>query len=291
MLIADSPLADAGRQHLDAEDAATWIGLLRPGFHLRRYVSGEEIVGYVGGNPQMPEDMDWPVWADHGPLTFVGAVDCGALPTKDLDIPLPEDGALLFFYFDGQVGDGDSTVGYWDPESLTGGSRVLYIPADSPMVDREAPEEITAYSRILLAGDLIATDPDPEHAAFVAAFGDPYDPAAPDGAHAVVGGEFSATLDEIRQTHAPQHQIGGYALPVQETVEDEAAYAVSPGKEPEAVEARAALSARLVLLAQIDSDDRNAMEWGDGGRLYWLIDPDDLAARRFDATAFTWQGN
>jgi uncharacterized protein YwqG len=31
------------------------------------------------------------------------------------------------------------------------------------------------------------------------------------------------------------------------------------------------------------------MMWGDSGILYWLIRPDDLAARRFDGAAFTWQ--
>jgi hypothetical protein len=48
-------------------------------------------------------------------------------------------------------------------------------------------------------------------------------------------------------------------------------------------------AAQLVLLAQIDSDARTSMGWGDAGRLYWLIGRDDLAAGRFDKAAFTWQ--
>jgi uncharacterized protein YwqG len=31
------------------------------------------------------------------------------------------------------------------------------------------------------------------------------------------------------------------------------------------------------------------MEWGDTGRLYWLIRREDLAARRFERATFTWQ--
>ncbi|WP_297539925.1 DUF1963 domain-containing protein [Amycolatopsis sp.] len=41
------------------------------------------------------------------------------------------------------------------------------------------------------------------------------------------------------------------------------------------------------MLAQIDSE--GDMMWGDFGILYWLIRPEDLAARRFANALFTWQ--
>jgi len=31
------------------------------------------------------------------------------------------------------------------------------------------------------------------------------------------------------------------------------------------------------------------MMWGCVGTLYWMIRPEDLAARRFDMALFTWQ--
>jgi len=288
MLITDSPLADAGRQHFSPEDAEIWVGLLRPGFHLRPRTAGEAVVGYLGGDPLMPEDAEWPTWGEHGPLAFIAAVDCGALPTDELDIPLPKEGALLFFYFDGQVDDGDATVGYWDHESITVGARVLYFPADAALEPRTPPEGLTPYRRILLAGDLIATAPDNDHAAIHAAYGDPDNPTAIFD-HPVNSDEFYDAMGELRREHSPHHQIGGYAFPVQGAVETEAAHAFHPGKEPEAEAARKALAAELVLLAQIDSDPRNDMGWGDAGMLYWLIHPDDLAAGRFEAATFTWQ--
>jgi uncharacterized protein YwqG len=49
------------------------------------------------------------------------------------------------------------------------------------------------------------------------------------------------------------------------------------------------LASQLVLLAQIDSDSRSGMAWGDTGRLYWLIRSEDLAAGRFEKSTFTWQ--
>jgi uncharacterized protein YwqG len=288
MQITQSPLADAGRRHFSPEDAATWVGLLRPGFHLRARDAGETVVGYLGGEPLLPEDVEWPVWDEHGPLAFIGAFDCGALPAGELDIPLPADGALLFFYFDGQADDGDVTVDYLVPETVTGGARVLYVPADADVDFRTAPEKLAPYPRLLLSGDVVATAPDNEHAAIHAAYGDPDDPTAIYD-HPVNSDEFYDAMGAIRRELSPHHQIGGYAFPVQGAVENEAAHVLHPGKEPEVESARKALAAELVLLAQIDSDARTNMSWGDAGILYWLIHPDDLAAGRFEAAAFTWQ--
>jgi uncharacterized protein YwqG len=259
---SDSPLAQAARQYLTAEDAAAWIGLLRPAFHLREYVAGEPVVGYLGGSPLLPEELEWPTWDGHGPLSFIGAIDCGALPAKDLDIPLPEDGALLFFYFDGQIDDSAEELDDWTPatdtEKATLGARVLYVPAF-------------------------------DHPAFRAAFGDPYDPASPHSA--LAGDDFDAAVDEVREGRSPNHQIAGYTSPVQGSVENEAARAAYPVKDEQALAARAALAEQLVLLAQIDSDDSNEMSWGDAGALFWLIRREDLAAGRFDAALFTWQSH
>jgi hypothetical protein len=307
-------LAEAAARYLPPDEAAAWTALLRPAFHLREHEAGDPVVGYLGGSPFLPADAEWPVWTGHGPLSFIGAIDCGSVPAKDLDIALPEDGALLFFYFDGQVQDEQEVVvdadeaadaeaeGHpaaadeWDdvPADATATtpdspSRVLYVPADADMAERDAPEPIAAYARILLAGDVLPTEPDFDHHAFRAAFGDPYDPASP---HAALSGDdFTTAVDEVRQAEAPLHQIGGYARPVQGSVENESARAVYPVKTPETVKSRAELAEQLVLLAQIDSDYRNDMDWGDAGCLYWMIHPDDLAARNFDAALFTWQSH
>lgn len=288
MQIADSSLADAGRQHFSPQDAETWVGLLRPAFHLRPMGPDDLVVGYLGGDPLLPEDMEWPIWEEHGPLAFVGAVDCGELPTAELDIPLPQEGALLFFYFDGQIDDGSNGVDFLVPDSVTSGARVLYVPADAEVDVRTPPEGITPYPRILLSGDLITTAPDNDHAAVHAAYGNPDDPTAIYD-HPINSDEFYDAMAEIRREHSPHHQIGGYAFPIQGAVESEAAHAFHPGKEPESLAARKELAAQLVLLAQIDSEPSNGMGWGDAGMLYWLIHPDDLAALRFESAAFTWQ--
>ena len=288
MQINESPLAEAGRLYFSPADAETWIKLLRPGFHLRALNEGDEPVAQLGGNPRLPADLAWPVWEGHGPLNFIASIDCARVPTKDLDIPLPESGTLLFFYYDGL---GSSSVAYDDPDSVFNGTRVLYVPADAELSEVAAPEGTSPFSRLDLGGELIATAPDNENATLIAAYGDPSDPVAyvdypttdPDGTG------FWDDVSAFRRDNWPHHRVGGYSLPVQGAVEPEGAQAFHPGKEQEAEAARKELATDLVLLIQIDSDPRVGMAWADAGRLYWMIRREDLAAGRFEKTTFTWQ--
>jgi hypothetical protein len=288
MQISESPLAEAGRQFFSPENAKTWIELLRPGFHLREQNEGEPLVGFLGGLPLLPADVQWPEWAGHGPLSLVAAVDCGEIPASGLDIPLPDSGMLFFFYFNGV---GPDAVQYLDPDSIKGGTRVIYVPEGTEDVaEREAPEGLEPFPRILLTGELIATAPDNENAALVAAYGDPdAEDAYTEYPYDGDGDGFYDALTSFRRDHSPHHRIGGYALPKAGSVTKEAAHVLAPGDGDTAKEERRALLSDLVMLLQIDSDGRAAMEWGDTGRLYWLIRREDLAARDFDKATFTWQ--
>ena len=51
-------------------------------------------------------------------LSFIAAIDCAALAAVQLDITLPHAGTLLFSYFDGQYGNHETTVGFWEPATL-----------------------------------------------------------------------------------------------------------------------------------------------------------------------------
>ncbi|WP_442813547.1 DUF1963 domain-containing protein [Streptomyces sp. NBC_01244] len=85
------------------------------------------------------------------------------------------------------------------------------------------------------------------------------------------------------------HQIGGHAHSIQNPVEIEIAEAVTDGDVSWGDPALDKEIGSWVLLAQFDSDDAADMVWGDGGVLYWLIRPQDLAEYRFDRAVFTWQ--
>lgn len=261
----------AARTGLPAEMAEAWLSLLRPAARLVHADGSQTPVGHLGGEPHLPPTMAWPHWDGHGPLTYIAGLDCGLLPTHEVDLGLPSEGQLLFFYFDGQVDGGEALVLPSEPGSQPG-ARVLHIEAGQPVASAAAPDGIRAYPRVPLATQVVVTAPSYDHPVLHDTFGVEFTHA---DQHPLRGREFCNVIWSSGQ--APLHQLGGYAWPVQGDVEYEVAGAGASHPRD------------WVLLAQFDSDDTAHMLWGDSGILYWLIRPDDLAARRFDRAAFTWQ--
>lgn len=101
--------------------------------HLRFAISactaeeGDEVVGRMGGLPELPVGMEWP--GENGPLPFIGSVDCAALP-RATGLPLPEDGSLLFFLHHED-----------DYEDAPSSALVLHVPADTETETAEEPPE------------------------------------------------------------------------------------------------------------------------------------------------------
>ncbi|MFJ3876562.1 YwqG family protein [Streptomyces sp. NPDC090077] len=279
-------LRDLALRHLPAETAERWTALLRPGLRLAVAGSADPAVGRLGGLPALPADAEWPVWEGHGPLSFVASIDCAALPSGALDIDLPGEGTLLFFYFDGQLDGGDATVLAEDPESRPG-ARVIHVTADAgPVAERPAPEGITAYPAVPLTARAGMTAAEPWHPSVQTEFapdstvGERYD-------HPVCAQGFLDALWDF--DGEPGHRIGGHPYAVQNPVELEVAHGVLDGDAGWDDPRLAGEAGRWVLLAQFDSEDAAEMMWGDCGALYWLIRPEDLAERRFDRAVFTWQ--
>ncbi|MEV6906079.1 TnsA-like heteromeric transposase endonuclease subunit [Amycolatopsis sp. NPDC051071] len=280
-------LSALARNRLPAEVAATWIELFQPGIRLVSSDTGPR-VGHLGGNPALPDAMDWPTWARRGPLTFIAAVDCATLPREFVTIPLPDAGTLLFFYFDGRYSaDEDQPAIAEDVD----GCRVIFVPAGEPVIERTAPAGLAPYPRRDVFAEVVATAPEREHILLdhtETASGVPLAEAVesvlgPGRAGTDVFGELTWEANG----DIPQHQVGGFASPVQGAVENEIAAAVLEGEwsDPRLSEE----AARWVLLAQFDSDENTDMLWGDVGTLYWLIRTDDLKAGRFDAARCTMQ--
>ncbi|MDB1088779.1 YwqG family protein [Streptomyces sp. ACA25] len=285
MVVTEEALAALASRHLPAEAADRWTALLRPAARLVTGPSpGERAVGRLGGLPRLPADVEWPVWEGHGPLSFVASLDCAALPTGELDIPLPGSGTLLFFWFDGRADEHEACVDYADPATRDG-ARVLYLPAGTVTAERPAPPGPDPYPARALAARVEPTAGDPTapalHLAFApgdAVIGLPYE-------HPVCEMEFAHALNELRL--GPEHQVGGHGRPVISAVElwasrdDLGIDWDDPRLLPDAGE--------WLLLAQFDSDAETGMEWADGGVIYWTMRREDLAAGRFDRAMFTWQ--
>ncbi|MFC9944079.1 YwqG family protein [Streptomyces pratensis] len=272
-------------QHLPPEVAEAWADLLRPGIRLQAAANSDDVVGQLGGLPALPPASAWPVWDGHGPLCFVASIECARLPWAALDIDLPAAGTLLFFYFDGQLDDGDALVLAEDPESWAG-ARVLHVAADEKAAERGTPAGLKPYPVVPLTAQVEMTATEPWHPSLRDAFA----PGAPLGNrydHPVCSQEFLDALWEFGDEVG--HQIGGHAHSVQNPVEIEIAEAVLGGQASWDDPRLSAEAGNWVLLAQFDSEDAAGMMWGDAGALYWLIRPEDLAERRFERAMFTWQ--
>ncbi|MFI9202840.1 YwqG family protein [Streptomyces sp. NPDC053048] len=294
----ESPLHHLARTLLPADLAERWISLLRPAARLVATPEpGPEdvVVGRLGGLPALPEDVEWPVWEGHGPLSFIASVDCAALPTGTLDIALPADGTLSLFYFDGQIDDGDALVWPDDPETWAG-ARVVHVPAGVAVTERALPVvddedvEFEAYPEVPLTARVEWTAPDCWHPDFRAALR--RDGVVGDhNGHPEEAKAFVEALWDLERD--ADHLVGGHANPVQNPVEYEIAHGFlnkQHGGDVGWDDPRLADEARRwTLLAQIDTDDNADMMWGDCGALYWLIRPEDLAVGRFDQAMFTMQ--
>lgn len=276
------------RALLPAEIADRWLTLLRPAIRLVPAADDDLVVARLGGHPQLPDDVAWPVWDGHGPLSYVGEVDLAALAKLGLDagIPLPSNGRLICFYFDGSYDNFEGIVGTWDTASLAG-ARMLYVENGQAARPRQAPERVVVFDERPLTGRQIVTAPNWEHPALNRAFDIP-DEDESWVEHPVNAGAFIEAVWGRHDENEPKHQLGGWADPDQGPVEHEVAQAAldlgevydDPRIEREAE--------RWTLLLQVDSDGTDMM-WGDVGKLYWLARHEDLDAGNLAEVSFTWQ--
>jgi len=262
--------------------ADRWLGLLRPSFHLRGAGDDEAIVGQLGGVPVLPDGFAWPHWEGRRPLAFIAEIDCGQLPSDALS--LPRTGTLSFFWWDGQI-DGE-TPWRGAPENHAT-ARVVYIPGGTLVSECAPPAGIAPYDLVELTGELFTTGPTWDSPVFREAIDDfaDHDAFMNDWSN---GDAFRQALWEV-SPRSPDHRLGGHAQPVQDAVELDVAHTQLRGEVPYGDPALQKEALRWNLLAQIDSDHRAKMMWGDYRTLYWLIRTDDLAACRFEHAAFSWQ--
>lgn len=224
----------------------------------------------IGGQPDLPSGMPWPVDGNTAPLSFIGQLNCAELSLSDGSGLLPKTGLLSFFYSAEQDAWG------FDPKDKDS-FRVLYFedmlgihPVDFPSGLEEharyTPNAIKIYKALSL--------PDWEN-------------------HAVrdlLNEEETDTYFELAA--GGENQMLGYAGTIQSTMELECQLVTNGLYCGDAVgynDPRAKLleegAKDWLLLLQIGSEDeKTGMMWGDVGRIYFWIRKQDLAARHFDKT-------
>lgn len=226
----------------------------------------------IGGKPDLPDDIPWPVDGSGQSLSFVAQINCRHvsyfLQTKDL----PNRGILYFFYSACQEGWGFSPN---DRNTF----RVIYSAHAGKLAPREFPVDVPGAARFL-----------PLPVKFSRQLGLPRD--LPDSLQPNGGGlshaEWHVYDDRITQ-HKYTNKLLGHPYPIQGPMEEACALASSgmytengaPCHDPRGENLQDAAKDWQLLL-QIDSNQEAGMMWGDMGMLYFWIRKQDLKKRAFD---------
>jgi uncharacterized protein YwqG len=297
--------AALARTHLSQPLADRWTSLLRPAIefpYAEDPVDPQHVALRKGGDPWLPDDVEWPEVEGYGPLTFMADMDCAAVAAAGGVELLLTEGSLLFFFgshpdrFPARWMGRDSQR--WTPSEQ---GRVIYLPPGLERKPRRSPVEPAPNDwldpiepRECLARP-ISTPPSSKSELIERNFG------------TGVKAQFDAYWEAMLKAGVPaepppgavfelwEHEFesavrdgwgycytGGYAHSCQRPVELEAA-AAALGDGAKMSEERAIEEARHWRLLYQD-----AWEAGDM-ILYWMIREDDLAARRFDRVWFGQQ--
>jgi uncharacterized protein YwqG len=270
------------RGWLPSGTADRFLGLVRPAIRLFAPGPDDLPVGQLGGDPALPDGMPWPTWADDEPLHFVLGVAFDRLVGYEIDIDLPAEGSLLFFRPDPE-----------SPRDPDTGARLIYVPPGTAVTHRGAPSGTHAYPFWPLAARTVLTWPHGCEPVLMAEFGSFAEAARLLWDQQRDGQYFHDALwrHQLRVDRGePDHQIGGYAHSVQNSIVYQAAgAALGHFNYQEAT--FAAEAAMWTALLQISEDTSADMIWGDGALLYWAIRSTDLSARNFNRAYFETQGH
>lgn len=279
--------------------ADVWAALARPAIRLlpqNQSVTDSTEIGTskIGGMADLPDGMDWPLrpaygyareireWRDKAvwapaPLHFIAQINLADVAAAGSDLPLPEQGLLLFFY--------DVATQPWGFDPLDrAGWRVVYVEAGQRLARTQDPNGSIAVSS--LAFEPREGLPDWDHTQYILCekFGYPIELVRP---------ELDRLSDDDNDAFCtPEgHSFGGWPKLIQRPMEVEcqlASHGLYVGSaegfaDPRAPELRTDAHAWRLLL-QIESDDSQGRMWGDSGRLYCWCRDEDIAARRFYRT-------
>ncbi len=226
----------------------------------------------LGGEPDLPAGTAWPTGKGQA-LSFVAQIRLADATPSDAHHALPPDGLLSFFY------DATQQTYGADPADR-GGWAVLYTPGDSAALQRlAAPATLPSAARFKAGAATFSSEVtlpqqpelDMPNLSWTAEQKHAYEQAL-------------ATFPSQADRALPHHRLLGNPDTIQDDMRLEcqlAANGVSDVNAPAAAPLKAGANTWRLLL-QVDSDDSLGMRWADAGMLYFWIERDALAARRFD---------
>jgi uncharacterized protein YwqG len=231
--------------------------------------SGAGVCSQCGGSPKVPKSFEWPRTSKGRPLEFLLQIHLEDLEEfSEISSLLPKRGVLLFFY-----NSVDQPWGY-DPNDADSW-RVYYFPDVEELVETEAPED----SEETLDSIHISWS---EELSYPDTASEDTETLAEDEVE-----QYETFLEDHYQSE-PTHRLLGYPQFVQGDWRVECQLASSGiycgDDSPEIArerERQLEQSKSWILLLQLDSDDELGYMWGDGGRIYFCIRKEDLAAVDF----------
>ena len=225
----------------------------------------------LGGLPDLPVGVAWPYWKG-APLALLAQINLKDTQPFDAAHALPAEGLLSFFYDARQqtYGDNPADRGSW---------QVLYIADDASRLQSvPMPPGMPAAGHFTQCAVSFSTEltlpQQPE--LDLPSFGWQAD-------ERTRYEQFLAAFPTPQEHGSLHHRLLGYPDTLQDDMRAECQVAASgvAGDDPRAAElAKGANNWRLLL--QLDSDAQAGMRWADAGMVYFWIERDALAAKRFD---------
>jgi uncharacterized protein YwqG len=225
----------------------------------------------VGGQPDLPADVEWPVWKGL-PQSFLAQVrltDLQPLLQGRLAGALPAQG-MLWFYYDAQQET------YGETQADQGGWQVLYLRDAQPALQRrQPPAALPKDGRfraclVRFSAELtVATQPPLEIAGLGWSDADQE--------------RYDALLAQVVPPPgtAPRHRLLGFPDTIQDDMRlqcELASRGIADADDPR-VEALAPQANAWRLLLQLDSDAQAGMRWASSGMLYYWLRRDAWEAR------------
>jgi Uncharacterized protein conserved in bacteria len=231
--------------------------------------SGAGVCSQVGGSPLLPKSFEWPHTSEGRPLEFLIQIHLEDLEElEEIARQLPKTGILSFFY-----DTVDQPWGY-DPDD-SDAWRVYYFENAEELVETEPPKSLVepldslhiSWTEELCYPDTASEDSET---------------LAEDEVE-----EYETFLEDHYQGE-PMHRLLGYPQFIQGDWRVECQLASngiycgddSPKLRRER-EIQYEKSKSWINLLQLDTDDELGFAWGDGGRIYFCIRKEDLAAADF----------
>jgi hypothetical protein len=219
---------------------------------------------WLGGEPLLPREIDWPRAADGSPLAFIGQFDLAAVPPQVRDdLHLPGEGLLTYFF--------DADEQPWGFRAADrAGWRLMHLPGGEPRAPPDDISEWSVFPRKPVGLRLAWTTPDLDFTPPPGrGFGEDLERLWSDVVFA---------LDDAGHPHAAarwprQHRLGGWPQPIQGDFQFKCEVAARGHDAIDAwydtYAAMAPEAAWWRLLLQIESDEsENGFGWGDAGALY-----------------------